>query len=587
MRMSKLYMPAVTLAGALALAGCGGGSGTTGDTTTRGLTGTLTVEPGTPRTIDDMVYTCTSSEEDADCGVTLVNGQVTGTGDDIDSDPVKETEIITINTSDSNADVVNKLRAANDALVTLSGDADDDGSALKRANDHHEDAANVIKAQGVSSAIAASAQGVLDARKALVDAVETAKDERSAAMARVETLDDGATKDGLNALIKAADKAIKDGEALLKAKGRTSLQGLVAQYTGKDNTPAERASKLAETLNGLNLGDDDTNANRALTNLSNEDGRNALGDADEEHVFADGNTRTDSMMTFAEIFEGETKDIAVSNTVMAAISLKGFDGGDYEGGTLAARTDSDVPGTPISDAVYLGIPGVAHCREECKVNGEGWYFVPDEKDDYFAPDGEGGYEQAKFVEWGMWMSGTTAAPTIVRYVGQGRGSDDLGTTAGTDYLLTTPAAPTAGHNLSKEATYTGAAAGLSSRETGTGDDKETASGHFEASVSLTAKFGPTASIEGHIRNFRDPSGDNGSHVNTGWRLDLVDGDTDAFDGAVAYADGNYDRSSVAGGWTAQAYGSGTTAAPKRPDGIFGAFNADFDDGKASGVYHAD
>ena len=585
MRISKLYMPAVTLAGALALAGCGGGSSTPANTGGGG--GSLSIAAGGERTENGTVYRCTKTtgtcpftrDDDGDIVVAEDSG--------IETEPVKPPEPPE-DTSDSNAEVANKLRAANAALRTLSGGADDDNSALKKANDHHEDATNVIKAQGVSSAIAASAQGVLDAREELVDAVAEAKAKRMAAMDRVETLDDGATKDGLEGLIEDADEAIKAGEDLLDARGRNSLQGLVAQYTGEGNTPAERANKVAEALNGLALdGNTPLNA-RAITDIANQGFGTASGlTMNADNVFADGNTRTDSMMTFAEIFEGETKDIAVTDTVMAAISLKGIDAADYGGGALTARAGNDVPGTPISDAVYLGIPGVAHCREECKVNGEGWYFVPDEKDDYFAPDGEGSYKQAAYVEWGMWVGSSPTDPTIVRYVGQGRGSDDLGIVSGTDYLLTTPAAPTAGHNLSKEATYTGAAAGLSSRETGTGDDKETASGHFEASVSLTAKFGPTASIEGHIRNFRDPSGDNGSHVNTDWRLDLVDSDPSAFDGAIAYGEGDFDRDSIDGGWTAQAYGSGTAAAPKRPDGIFGAFNADFSDGKASGVYHAD
>ena len=46
MRMYRLLMPAVTLAGALALAGCGGGSSTPGTTTTT----TTTTTPGTATT---------------------------------------------------------------------------------------------------------------------------------------------------------------------------------------------------------------------------------------------------------------------------------------------------------------------------------------------------------------------------------------------------------------------------------------------------------------------------------------------------------------------------------------------------------
>ena len=49
------------------------------------------------------------------------------------------------------------------------------------------------------------------------------------------------------------------------------------------------------------------------------------------------------------------------------------------------------------------------------------------------------------------------------------------------------------------------------------------------------------------------------------------------------AAGDYDSASIGGSWTAQAYGGSATA---RPDGIYGAFSADFSDGNAAGVYHA-
>ncbi|MCY4240162.1 MAG: hypothetical protein OXD36_00285 [Rhodobacter sp.] len=597
MRISKLLMPAVTLAGALALAGCGGGSSTPANTGGGG--GSLSIAAGGERTENGTVYRCTKTT--GTCPFTRdAKGDIVVAEDSgIEANPVKPPEP-TPDTSDSNADVANKLRDANAALVTLSGDADDDDSALKRANDHHKDAANVIKAQGVSSAIAASAQGVLDARKALVDAVEDAKDERSAAKARVETLDDGATKKGLNDLIEAADKAIKAGEDLLKAKGRNSLQGLVAQYTGKDNTPAEKAETIAKALNDDALEVEDAIQVATRRPLALTDG--AVGtlaafitanDHDDKIVFATDSTRNKgSTQKFSEIFEGSTEQIAVSGEVVTGISLEGADlaaegtEADLIGSDLSAGTRA----TPANSRMYLGITGNVYCRaSSCagveagdKVS-EGWYFVPVSQDAYFAPDGKGGYEQASFVEWGMWLSGTTAsAPNIERYVGVGRGSAALGTDSSADnFDVATPA--TTANKLAAIATYTGGAAGLSTRETGTGDDKKTASGHFTAKVSLTAKFQTSPELTGTINDFEPAEGQGDGHVNRNWSLKLEEGT--AF-GAGTVGAGDYDSTSITGGWTAQAYGSGTSEEPKRPDGIFGGFNADFSDGKASGVYHA-
>ena len=585
MRMSKLYMPAVLAVGALALAGCGGGSGTTTTTTMTSSGERIVIKAGDKRTIDGYVYACAG---DADCVVTDVDDLP----DNVTRTPVKQPETVK-DTSDSNAEVANKLRAANAALRTLSGDADDDNSALKKANDHHKDATNVIKAQGVSSAIAASAQGVLDARKELVDAVAKAKAERTAAMARVETLDDGATKDGLNGLITEADAVIKAGEALLNAKGGKSLQGLVAQYTGKGNTPAEKANKEAESLNAaaLAIGDSGiTNARRPLVRagaegISGATTRTALG-TNSDNVFADGHNRTASMLKFSEIFEGQTKDIALNDEILAAVSLKGADGDDLVGTDITARTSPGAANGGTHD--YLGITGTVHCRKAdgCAEGGvsEGWYFVPDSQDDYFAPDGKGGYDQAKYVEWGMWLMENDENDLVVnRYVGLGTGSSALGTDSSAgNFNVATPA--TTENKLAATATYTGGAAGLSTRETGTGDDKKTASGHFTAKVSLTAKFQATPELTGTISGFEPEAGQGSDHVNPSWNLKLADG-TEFADGTVDA--GDYDSTSITGGWTAQAYGSGTTAAPKRPDGIFGGFNADFSDGKASGVYHAD
>ena len=653
MRISKLYMPAVTLAGALALAGCGGGGGTTGPTGVACDDGSRAASEEACAQIEAAAALVKTANDAVDAVIEAANGldvtadtaeadvtaaegaletaetaiaalpagdEKTDLTDDIasskklielarqylDADDANDTEKTELEgeiedlqedlagekTAKENAEeeaetrkIAGDLETETSKLVTLSGDEDTKGSALKKATDHDADAGKVSKAQGVSSAIAASAQGVLDARKELVDAVAELKQMRASAQTRADGLEDGETKTLLTDQIAATDEAIKAGEALLDARGRNSLQGLVAKYTGEGNTPAEKADSVAKRLNDgarFTITDGITATARPLVfdtiSATTADGaRDQLGES--ENAFASGSTRDEaSMLKFSEIFEGDTKDIAIDTDVRAAVSLEGFDRDDF----AAAPDFSSDDATPAS--TYLGIPGSLYCRADaCEDDGEGWYFAPTNKDAYFAPDGEGGYEAAEFVEWGMWLTEANNGDiTVNRYVGTGIGSATV--TPSPAAALTTVA--NAENGLAATATYKGAAAGLSTRETGTGDDKKTASGHFTAEVSLTAKFQATPELTGTINGFEPVAGQGDGHVNRNWSLKLAKVTSGFDDGTVET--GDYDSASITGGWTAQAYGgSDTSGSEARPDGIFGGFNADFSDGKASGVYHAD
>jgi len=76
MRISKLYLPAITAAGALALAGCGGGSSTTG--TGSGGPVTRAIPAGESYIVGDMIYTCGGTSA---CQITITGTGVTpGTG---------------------------------------------------------------------------------------------------------------------------------------------------------------------------------------------------------------------------------------------------------------------------------------------------------------------------------------------------------------------------------------------------------------------------------------------------------------------------------------------------------------------------
>ncbi len=68
-------MPAVTVAGALALAGCGGGSSTPGTTTTTVNSTTLTIQPGDTSHHAGYNYTC-DEDRTAACVITITNGVI-------------------------------------------------------------------------------------------------------------------------------------------------------------------------------------------------------------------------------------------------------------------------------------------------------------------------------------------------------------------------------------------------------------------------------------------------------------------------------------------------------------------------------
>ena len=211
-----------------------------------------------------------------------------------------------------------------------------------------------------------------------------------------------------------------------------------------------------------------------------------------------------------------------------------------------------------------------------------------------------------FVDYGMWLSdqGTLSLNLLVGLVAPeqrkwnratrsyGGGENDVGLRTEVKALGTRDDnRPDVDEGLAMSATYSGTAEGLSARET----DGTTASGHFKADVSLTAKFGADATLEGRIDNFRsaDPAGQGTAHVNSDWSADLASspltadidiGDVDnnpntpdavtggkVTGGTVSGPDG------TSGEWAGIAYGK----QGKRPDGFYGGFRLKFGDGDAA------
>ena len=102
------------------------------------------------------------------------------------------------------------------------------------------------------------------------------------------------------------------------------------------------------------------------------------------------------------------------------------------------------------------------------------------------------------------------------------------------------------------ADYSGSAVGMSVLKTtnAAGDGQDIASGRFTADVSLTAEFGATAMLSGHIDGFE------GSAVNENWRVTLVRRAI-----GTGFTDGVASSSGVNGVWVADSYGVSFRSAP--------------------------
>ena len=200
---------------------------------------------------------------------------------------------------------------------------------------------------------------------------------------------------------------------------------------------------------------------------------------------------------------------------------------------------------------------------------------------YIDSDEDGVYEMVRYVDYGMWLKAVTT------------GTKNLGEIPGSDVKLGLerrayvvgyhePAgAVYSPGNSDSDAMYAGTAAGLSAH---TDDDGVTASGHFEADVSLTATFSATKpGISGTITNFRPALSDQGDkHVSDQWVVGLGAFELNASLGGNGDTNVNNQGS---GEWSTRPYGT-AQATPEQPEGFYGFFNAEFTDGAVAGIYDA-
>lgn len=430
----------------------------------------------------------------------------------------------------------------------------------------------MMSAQAILKAMADAAQAVMDAETALAAADKAKTD--AAAIA-----DDHPQK---AALMQAIDDAIKDAQdavaATKKVRDGTAIKNAVTEVQGanKKGTPRSVATAVGKNIAAaLAVGGQNTGTRITFADSAPATSGDSAVDAALRYL-----TDDHQGMTWAEIV-GEAnvmmKRLGQDNANIPVASIAGMTAADVapDGTNLGTTNNDDGNSTPSSN--YKAIPGTVWClggTDGCKVTdgklGAGWYFSPtspkayyqNKTDDSTTPADESLEYEAEtlYASYGHWLSVSGTDWTVHSFATSGATTGADVSTVGDDT-----------NNLANSATYSGKAAGMSVRKTGSGDSQTVDSGRFTANVSLSAKFGATPTVSGTINNFV------GDAVGSGWSVAL---------GSATLAAGSFNSSTATasgrdGTWRAQAYGGDTS---KRPAGIFGNFTAHFTDGDATGAY---
>ena len=294
-----------------------------------------------------------------------------------------------------------------------------------------------------------------------------------------------------------------------------------------------------------------------------------------------------SAQTFAQIFGSNSRDVSGMEWDELVPTASQPDNNTINS---VYRLGSDQSAAVVE---LRGIPVILECGGTCSINDDdelvgAWSVRPLAPTALYAEGDGDGYDDAMFAEYAYWLDGDGAVNV---WSGPGEGSG--GVTGG----AFPPAAGleemgSGNSHKSNSATYSGQAGGYSVHDTDDGsigdDDDVLSSGSFRADVTLQATFGSTNAVEGTIGGF-ESTRENGKNVDPNWsvRLNRLEftGTTETQSaengtGVSTGRDGELD-----GRWTFRPYGGNTSATTsRRPDGAYGAFDANFADGAAQGVY---
>ncbi len=225
---------------------------------------------------------------------------------------------------------------------------------------------------------------------------------------------------------------------------------------------------------------------------------------------------------------------------------------------------------------YMGVEGMFKCTATAgcissPASGEDMFTLPDSQWHFRPSDRMAKLQGARVAEWGWWMAGSTATPSVA-----GAGPVNLRYEV-FDAASGRPENPQQSFPTAGEATYTGKALG----QYAIVDGADSESGAFEATASLTARFrgvdGADTELSGRVHDFDVNSGwevmlkENASNRNdaglfagkTVWKTDGEDGLGEGDWNASMYEGGTAEPTHVVGGFTA-------TDAGARMVGAFGA-----------------
>ncbi len=443
-----------------------------------------------------------------------------------------------------------------DARDDVSGYDDDAADALANA-EKYSGMLTTVAVKGDSTVAQTNAQMVLDA----LDHMEDARDSADAILTMAEGYVTEAT--GLHAdtprkasLLKAANDLVGKAESVIE-----DIDDLIAEYDRRafayaipENDDDERDPALVAKIvaEAINVQLDGTTALTAAPGLFS-----APTNADELAAFRTARLQTlpSGARTWEMIFGS------------ARVSVTGREWADV----VADVTATPAPTTAITNAYtqtgeYMGIAVTIECDGTCSISdgtlvGD-WTVEAISPTQKWTRTSTGDFIAAIFAEYGHWLNDDG---DIQLYVGRG----DLGTGTVNVGDSTT---------LDATATYNGAAAGMSVRDSNGTAEGGLASGAFTATVSLEAEFGGTPVVSGTIDGF-----EGGAHVNTAWVVTLeemtLSGTTTLGTDGRTSTGRNVDQ----GYWSNASIGPDTL----RPTSVYGAFDANFIDGEARGVYVAD
>ncbi len=584
MTVSRLMMPAVTLAGALALAGCGGGGGA-------GLS---------PAEI--------AANEAADAAATATNGAVDAafaldlTADDAGDKVSAAAGLITAARTavgrltegqSGQADGLTARLSQANQFVTLAGEllaqkakaameAKEAADDLKMAMDNAEQAARDAK----EAAETAAARAAMAQETAVTEAEAEVRREAAAEAERVKQAAD-ALLEAEKAKVTAAQNELDTANSRI-----TALQGEIRtlnnQITEAKNTEeAERTAeataeaKAAATAVFHAIRSDSSDAyNDAATSIPNTyaDFKKAKGEKHHQKITVQGHmfekvpgigTATAEVDAAAGDPEGayDIMDAGVSN------SLSRDEATSAAFAPGPSQKEHEVPENQVAfttSGEWMGVSGTFYCAMNCTSRnghpeGNNWRFKPgDPKSRVTGAD----------VVWGWWAALDS--------------NDELNHFEVFTHQGGAPAQGDSSSIESGSATFEGDA-------TGKYAIRAEESGDFTAKATLTAKFGATTdTLSGEITNFKDGDGND----KTGWSVSLEENNLDSTNAALnsAAVINNtakglrratvWTRDGVKGdeewdAWDADLYGGSENEVPSH---ILGTFEAKHDGARMIGAF---